>query len=146
MYQRTIALLLVLALPVSAQGTGKREGPVPKGYLPPAGMCRIWLEGVPAGRQPAPTDCVTAVRNRPSSARVIFGDDHPQVGRGRERAGDRDSRVEERQALRQRLTASASDGDRTLLNDLEKRKFDLRKKAERITKRDGRKQLREKKN
>ena len=47
---------------------------VPPAYRPPAGMCRIWLEGVPANRQPAPTDCATAVRNRPVNGHVIFGD------------------------------------------------------------------------
>jgi hypothetical protein len=39
-------------------------------------MCRIWLDGVPPGQQPAPTDCATAVRNRPANGRVIFGDDY----------------------------------------------------------------------
>jgi hypothetical protein len=37
-------------------------------------MCRIWLDGVPPGQQPEPTDCATAVRERPAGARVIFGD------------------------------------------------------------------------
>src|SRR5947199_3919622 len=49
---------------------------VPKASRPPAGMCRIWLDKVPARQQPAPTDCPTAVRNRPSSGKVIFGDDY----------------------------------------------------------------------
>lgn len=39
-------------------------------------MCRIWLDDVPASRQPAPTDCASAVRNRPAKGRVIFGDDY----------------------------------------------------------------------
>ena len=47
---------------------------VPDGYRPPPGMCRIWIEGVPPDRQPAPTDCATAVRRRPANAKVIFGD------------------------------------------------------------------------
>ena len=51
-----------------------REQPIPKAYLPPPGMCRIWLDNVPAARQPAPTDCATAIRNRPPNARVIFPD------------------------------------------------------------------------
>jgi hypothetical protein len=38
-------------------------------------MCRIWIKDVPAGRQPAPTDCASAVRNRPANGRVLFGDD-----------------------------------------------------------------------
>ena len=47
---------------------------VPPAYRPPSGMCRIWLDGVPANQQPAPTDCVKAVRNRPVNGHVIFGD------------------------------------------------------------------------
>ena len=42
-------------------------------HRPPPGMCRIWVDGVPASQQPAPTDCATAVRNRPEHGRVIFG-------------------------------------------------------------------------
>ena len=48
---------------------------VPKAYLPPAGMCRIWLDDVPPAQQPAPTDCATAIKNRPTKGRVVFGDD-----------------------------------------------------------------------
>ena len=38
-------------------------------------MCRIWLNDVPPGQQPAPTDCASAVRNRPSNGKVLFGDE-----------------------------------------------------------------------
>ncbi|MBL0938281.1 MAG: hypothetical protein IBJ03_05275 [Gemmatimonadaceae bacterium] len=48
---------------------------IPKEYLPPAGMCRVWVDGVPANQQPAPTDCASAVRNKPANGRVIYGDD-----------------------------------------------------------------------
>jgi hypothetical protein len=48
---------------------------IPPAYRPPAGMCRIWIEGVPPGQQAAPTNCSTAVRNRPKNGFVIFGDD-----------------------------------------------------------------------
>jgi len=54
---------------------GDRKLIVPKPYLPPAGMCRIWLDEVPPAQQPAPTDCATAIKNRPTKGRVIFGDD-----------------------------------------------------------------------
>jgi hypothetical protein len=37
-------------------------------------MCRVWLTNVPANKQPAPTDCATAIKTRPATARVIFGD------------------------------------------------------------------------
>jgi hypothetical protein len=67
--------LVGLALPraVDAQG---REKDIPASSRPPAGMCRVWLENVPAAQQPAPTDCASAVRNRPAKGRVIFGDDY----------------------------------------------------------------------
>ena len=51
-------------------------GSVPVSARPPAGMCRIWLDDVPVSRQPAPTDCGSAVRNRPPKGRVVFGDDY----------------------------------------------------------------------
>jgi hypothetical protein len=69
------ALLLALApLSLQAQASkAKDKGqPVPKSSLPPAGMCRIWVDNVPAARQPAPTDCSTAIRNKPPNARVLF--------------------------------------------------------------------------
>jgi hypothetical protein len=48
---------------------------VPAESRPPKGMCRIWLDGVPAAQQPAPTDCQTAVKNVPANGHVLFGDD-----------------------------------------------------------------------
>ena len=67
--------LVALASPsaVEAQGRGKD---IPASERPPAGMCRIWLDDVPAAQQPAPTDCASAVRNRPAKGRVVFGDDY----------------------------------------------------------------------
>jgi hypothetical protein len=46
---------------------------VPGAGSVPAGMCRIWMDGLPANRQPAPTDCNTAQRNVPRNGRVIYG-------------------------------------------------------------------------
>lgn len=44
--------------------------------MPPAGLCRVWYDGVPPGRQPRATDCAEAERiaARDGSARVIYGD------------------------------------------------------------------------
>jgi hypothetical protein len=75
---RIIAIVCALALATSAgaqrpQSAGQA---VPPNLRPPAGMCRVWLDGVPPGRQPAPTDCASALRNRPSNGQVIFGDDY----------------------------------------------------------------------
>jgi len=54
---------------------------IPVRARPPAGMCRIWLDEVPVAQQPAPTDCASAVRNRPAKGRVIFGDDYVNTKR-----------------------------------------------------------------
>ena len=54
----------------------KNESAVPAESRPPKGMCRIWLDGVPAAQQPAATDCPTAIKNRPSNGKVLFGDDY----------------------------------------------------------------------
>src|SRR5438552_19065496 len=63
----------------------KRKFNLPPGCAPPTGMCRIWVDNVPASQQPAPTDCASAVKNRPLNGRVIFGDDKSK-GTDRERA------------------------------------------------------------
>jgi hypothetical protein len=61
----------------------RRDPVVPPGYSPPAGMCRIWIKGVPPGQQPAPTDCSSAVRNRPANGKVLFGDDPGKAKKGK---------------------------------------------------------------
>ncbi len=63
--------------------TQRREQIVPPGFYPPAGMCRIWINGVPAAQQPAPTDCASAVRNRPTNGKVLFGDEPPKSKKGK---------------------------------------------------------------
>ncbi len=57
------------------QQSPRRDQIVPPGFYPPAGMCRIWINGVPAAQQPAPTNCASAVRNRPTNGKVLFGED-----------------------------------------------------------------------
>jgi len=39
----------------------------------PAGMCQIWIDGVPANRQPAPTTCDVARARVPANGRIIYG-------------------------------------------------------------------------
>lgn len=74
MARLALVLLLLAAAPLGAQGKGRDSSTtIPSSHQPPPGMCRIWIDGVPAGRQPAPTDCSTAIRRRPPNARVIFG-------------------------------------------------------------------------
>lgn len=101
-----VALLSsLLAVSAGAQGapasqdSTQRRTSVPSGYEPPAGMCRIWINDVPATQQPAPTDCVTAVRNRPANARVIFGEDLPKNWKGKKQKIDR-SRIPENPIIR----------------------------------------------
>jgi hypothetical protein len=78
----TVGLMLGAAAPAFAQqaqgqkDTAKKAASVPADARPPKGMCRIWIDGVPAAQQPAATDCPTAVKNRPANARVIFGDEY----------------------------------------------------------------------
>ena len=77
----TLAFLLALAFApghsAAAQARDSKKPPkIPAESRRRAGMCRIWLDDVPAGQQPAPTDCATAVKNKPQNGRVIFGDDY----------------------------------------------------------------------
>ncbi len=80
--KQSAALLVALAVfaspsLASAQGKSRsQDKDIPANMRPPAGMCRVWLDDVPPAQQPAPTDCPTAVRNRPAKGRVIFGDDY----------------------------------------------------------------------
>ena len=93
---RTAAITLVLIGLVAtgseaAQGRGRGNGRaqgIPPGQMPPAGLCRVWYDGVPPGRQPRPTSCNEAERiaSRDQYARVIYGDDRTRgVDRGRNR-------------------------------------------------------------
>lgn len=70
-----LAATLVALGSVSAGAGAQATQDVPKDMRPPAGMCRIWLDGVPPAQQPAPTSCPQAVRTRPENGRVIWGDD-----------------------------------------------------------------------
>ena len=55
---------------------------IPESHLPPPGMCRIWIDNVPPAQQPAPTDCASAIKNRPSNGRVIFPEDGARGKKG----------------------------------------------------------------
>ncbi len=70
----SVVLVSPLARPLAAQGRRAPTQPaLPAHLMPPAGKCRIWMEGVPPAQQPAPTDCQTALRQKPSNGTVIFG-------------------------------------------------------------------------
>jgi hypothetical protein len=79
-----VALLVATSAVSGAQGrnSGSSNGRTggsgdtvpPPAAMPPAGMCRIWISGVPADKQGAIIDCATAVRNVPPNGRVIWGE------------------------------------------------------------------------
>ena len=51
---------------------GKRG--VPRGHLPPPGLCRVWYDGVPPGHQPPPMRCDEAYYHLPRhGARIVHG-------------------------------------------------------------------------
>lgn len=82
----------------SRDSRGSRGSRVPKGHLPPRGMCRVWIDGVPPGHQPAPTSCAQAERDRfrYSNARVIYGDREAFPGKGKGKWKNADSRSGDR--------------------------------------------------
>ena len=97
---KKIALTLIVAGATFATTASAqvivRANAVPPGQRPPAGMCRVWIEGVPAGRQPAVTDCATARANAPLNSRIIVGNDAPFPGRATGRFRDGDCEFERR--------------------------------------------------
>lgn len=117
------ALLAVPALGAAQASARTSRDTVPLTMLPPAGKCRIWMTGVPAAQQPAPTDCSTALRQKPANGVLLYGPAQrdadaerfdPQVGqdaRGakstREQAADerRNGSPAEQALERQRLQA-----------------------------------------
>lgn len=67
-------------VPIKSRSESRDE--VPESHLPPPGMCRIWIDNVPPAQQPAPTDCASAIKNRPSNGRVIFPEDGARAKKG----------------------------------------------------------------
>ncbi len=83
-HRRLIILVAFTALSTSLSGVVRasaqaarpvRSDSVPREYRPPSGMCRVWVQGVPAAQQPAPTDCGSAVRSKPTNGKVLYGED-----------------------------------------------------------------------
>ena len=97
---KKIALTLIVAGATFATTASAqvivRANAVPPGPRPPDGRCRVWIEGVPAGRQPAVTDCVTARATAPLNSRIIVGNDAPFPGRATGRFRDGDCEFERR--------------------------------------------------
>ena len=72
----TWVLGALVTIPLGAQDRARETNAlaVPASAMPPAGLCRVWLKDVPAMQQPAPTDCAVAIRKRPPTAQVLFGE------------------------------------------------------------------------
>lgn len=97
MRKAAFALIFLGAVAGTAEAQGRRGNAgsqgIPPGQMPRAGECRVWYDGRPPGRQPAPTDCDQAERvaSRSDDARVIYGDDRANTrvrdARYRDRAG-----------------------------------------------------------
>lgn len=45
--------------------------PIPRGHLPPSGLCRVWYPDAPPGHQPPPQSCGSAFRDAPRGAWVV---------------------------------------------------------------------------
>ena len=80
---RLVTAFLVLLLPLAGRAQERATPPqrpprVPANLMPPAGKCRVWIEGIAPAQQPAPTDCQAALRTRPLNGTVIYG---PQRGK-----------------------------------------------------------------
>jgi len=78
----------------NARRTDRAANRIPPGHLPPKGMCRVWIDGVPAGHQPPVTDCATAERNRTVNSRVIYGDRDSFPGKGKGKLKKAEKRAE----------------------------------------------------
>jgi hypothetical protein len=100
---RAAMILALSAAPAFAQGRPmpikakltppKGKLAIPPGFAPPTGMCRIWIEGVPADQQPAPTDCASAVKNRPLNGRVIFSEEKATPPKTSKKKSDEESSI-----------------------------------------------------
>jgi hypothetical protein len=85
----TVIIAGLMAVPLAAQGRGRGNAGIPPGHMPPAGVCQVWFEGVPPGRQPGPMNCRDAERvaQRNRYARVIYGNDRRYDDRYDNRSG-----------------------------------------------------------
>ena len=61
---------------------------IPRGHLPPPGMCRVWFDARPAGHQPAPMSCQRAERLAARSDRARVVDSRGRSWGGAYAAGD----------------------------------------------------------
>jgi hypothetical protein len=125
------AALVALSSTADAQKRGKAGDKVPPGHLPPPGLCRVWIDGVPPGRQPAATDCQTAIATRPANARILYGDDTRKSRRG-DGDGDWTWRREDQQS-RDRERDRVRDGERRDSGDWSRVRTDAKERIKKGT-------------
>ena len=74
MHTTRMALVIGSALfAATSVASAQQRDDIPASAMPPAGMCRVWVDGTPVWRQRPPTDCDTARRTAPANARIIYG-------------------------------------------------------------------------
>ena len=111
---RTTRMALVVGsalLAATSTAGAQRRDNVPPSMMPSAGMCRVWIDGIPLTREPPQTDCETARRTAPANARILYGSqtgyvqNDPRRGQGVGSSDPRrDSRYDQRTvAERQRI-------------------------------------------
>ncbi len=78
----TLAGAALVAGALGAGAQSRNDDGIPNGHRPPPGMCRVWVDGVPPGRQAPATDCATARRRASGmrNARVIHGESYGNDG------------------------------------------------------------------
>lgn len=103
------ALLMAPVLAAQGKPVEQQQDVIPESAWPPDGMCRVWLRDVPERQQPAPTDCVTALRTRPRDATLLLG--RP---------------VENARSAQQARPATGAARDRSTLDDRALRGFGFR--------------------
>lgn len=71
---------------------GRRYGAIPRGHLPPPGLCRVWFDGRPPGQQPPPMACSRAetIAERRGGRVIDSGGRHRDAYASYSRRGYRD--------------------------------------------------------
>ncbi|HEX9581185.1 MAG TPA: hypothetical protein VF970_08795 [Gemmatimonadales bacterium] len=64
-------VVIVESPPARGPSTAVTLG-VPPGHLPPAGMCRVWVQGTPPGRQARPRACEGIVAAAPAGSMILY--------------------------------------------------------------------------
>jgi len=73
-YALAVGAAMLIGVPAAnAQLRRTTTTTYPDAQTLPTGTCRVWIDGLPTNRQPAPTDCETARRNQPRNSRIIYG-------------------------------------------------------------------------